>query len=70
MLTSQLCGFDNKTDSKPNWVKKSSYYGCVVRIVYFVKILIDALCHKLIPVHASWWYYALTQETTTIKAFT
>ena len=49
MLASQLCVFDEKTDSKSKLVEKkqkNSWHGRVARIVYFVNISIcdcDAL---------------------------
>ena len=43
MLASQLCTFDDKTDSKLKWGKKNSSYGCSVQIVYFANISINDL---------------------------
>ena len=52
--------------------KKNSLYGCGVRVVYLVKISIDALSQfnddarkmlfsNLITMHAEWRYHILTQ---------
>ena len=40
MLASQLCVFDDKTDSESKWVENSVWLCCIVRIVCFVKISI------------------------------
>ena len=46
MLDSQLCMFDDKTDSKSKWVKKLMVWF-VVLIIYFAKI---PTCDALITI--------------------
>ena len=77
MLVSQLCVFDDESDSKSKWVKKHILWLCCPKyLVYlWVKISISIwdmvvvnlhIC-LIIMMHAKWMCNALTQRTRTIK---
>ena len=70
MLASQLCVFDDKTDSKSKWVKKT--HSMVVLSGLSIEFILwrfrsVMLCRNLMTMHAKWMYNALTQGITTTK---
>ena len=53
MLASRLCLIRLNQHQSESKKKKNSYYGCVVRKVYFVKISIcNPFCANLMTMHA------------------
>ena len=72
MLASQLCVFDDKTDLKWKWVKKTHSMVVLSELSsLFVKISIsDALLSRnLFNDMNKWMCHALTQGIRTIKTF-
>ena len=74
MLASQLCVFDDKTDSKPKVVKKHIVWLCCLKYLVYLwryRFVIWSLCNLeiclMIMMHAEWMCHALTQRIRTTK---